>query len=1232
MPTDPIGEIPVIITGDDSELQKAINDAVKTAETGAKSIAGAFSAAFSAIGNIASDLGSAAIDAGKGIVHIAEAVAAVSAATIVAAKAMATFGSETATAGGAADTLVDSYRALRLALSPTVFTAASIGVGVLIEETVRAAVATEALIEKQALLAASTNRTFTEINTLANAEKQLGTASGDLTSLFADLSNTGTDVQQRSGVGSLGDIVAIVDQFKELTDPVERAALAVKLFGDNAEKALPLMNDSLKEAISNAYDLNQQLDYGTRESLLRISQTFAGVKDYFKTLENDASYYWDTFKNVGVKALTDLEKELHTFFLQTASDLKDLANSGGLLGPVIRNLLAGQSPLGQAAGVGIGLAGSSMVSPTGMMGAALGIPQNVPSQLEIDTAMQKALPNLTPGAPLEGYTTGFRDLAAAEEAAAEAARRLWTAFSEAGLGVSLSVKQAQQDIALIQKQMDAGTISASQYAQAWINLGTALQQTKQWHVDLIPQGAFDLADAEDQIKKLGSVMTDLPFAHTKDLIAALGREFTDLPDSTIMSENAIKALTVDLGTLEERLQSAQLSAALKRSGFTTDESTGKTDLTKLQDFTTIAGGTQSLSVLEAEWGKISNLINRMAQTDLPNAAKYYQIMLDAAVRLGATTGQQLLLQTQINNAVITAKAQEGIDATAEILANEQLKIKLKLLQDAATATGQIAVDLNKAFDNTFKNLSQGLTDVITGAKGLSDMLSGVLHSFETMFVKSITDAFIKGVQNAFLSTGVQKSITEGVAKLVGGGLSAVGLGTSVAGSAASRASPYPAIPGAVPLDISTPPFLSHGPITMPVDLPPGANIDLGQGAASAGSAASGATGAAGSAASSTLSSVLGIANVAVSALSGIVQGIQGARTNNLLGEIEISTRQTKEQLVGGIQPTLNTYLPELNHMVDLWQAINDVNDILRYGTLNVRIGSTNEITGNNPTATPDTATPEDVSTATKVTLDSVKRLTLSTDSASTAMTDVAVATAPVADAISIITPAIDYTASSLQDLSFSASTLSDTLSHGGSEKLNPIPSANYAPGGPIPLYSSDQIATFTNQYAASLQQAQQALDAQRQASNQLIGTFQQAQIEAGLVGSGVYNGPGGATMGRVPTYMGLTSPGNPSAAFASVADAMAWLQQYTTALSGPTGYQTTQQQRDLTMMRMGSLRSYGAPDINVSGMTSTYQQMLQNQTVGNYGVPVTVNAVDPSGSQITDAIITGLLQKGIRIR
>ncbi len=96
----------------------------------------------------------------------------------------------------------------------------------------------------------------------------------------------------------------------------------------------------------------------------------------------------------------------------------------------------------------------------------------------------------------------------------------------------------------------------------------------------------------------------------------------------------------------------------------------------------------------------------------------------------------------------------------------------------------------------------------------------------------------------------------------------------------------------------------------------------------------------GSSAGGGLSGALGWANLGVSAASGVVTGIQLARIESDVAKIEISTRQCKEQLTGGIQTALNTYLPELTHLVDIWGALTngplqDIDDMLRYGVIHV---------------------------------------------------------------------------------------------------------------------------------------------------------------------------------------------------------------------------------------------------------------------------------------------------------
>lgn len=95
-----------------------------------------------------------------------------------------------------------------------------------------------------------------------------------------------------------------------------------------------------------------------------------------------------------------------------------------------------------------------------------------------------------------------------------------------------------------------------------------------------------------------------------------------------------------------------------------------------------------------------------------------------------------------------------------------------------------------------------------------------------------------------------------------------------------------------------------------------------------GGAKSSSGGGGGSAAGGGLGGALGLVGLGVDIAAGITQGVQMAHLNNLMGEVEVSTRGALSQLVS-LQGTLNTYLPELPHLVDIWAEIQVTNDILR---------------------------------------------------------------------------------------------------------------------------------------------------------------------------------------------------------------------------------------------------------------------------------------------------------------
>lgn len=126
------------------------------------------------------------------------------------------------------------------------------------------------------------------------------------------------------------------------------------------------------------------------------------------------------------------------------------------------------------------------------------------------------------------------------------------------------------------------------------------------------------------------------------------------------------------------------------------------------------------------------------------------------------------------------------------------------------------------------------------------------------------------------------------------------------------------------------PGTNKSPVQVPTDIPPGGNVDLSKlpgstpSTPSTPSTGSGGSGGLGPLSGGALSAI----GIGVDIAAGITQGIQMARLINLTGEMEVTSRGELNQLIS-IQGTLNTYFPNILHLVDIWAAILVTNDILR---------------------------------------------------------------------------------------------------------------------------------------------------------------------------------------------------------------------------------------------------------------------------------------------------------------
>lgn len=158
------------------------------------------------------------------------------------------------------DGLTNTYRVLRLALSPTLFTGGTLAIGIAVEETIKLVLAREKLLQQDALFAVRNKQNFTDTEAIGIAGVIQGEGRGNFQSLFKGK--------------SAADVIELINQFKQLRDPVEKAQFAVKNFGDNADKAIPLLTERLRDNIAAAYDMSTAFDGRTRQSLDDIAKAF----------------------------------------------------------------------------------------------------------------------------------------------------------------------------------------------------------------------------------------------------------------------------------------------------------------------------------------------------------------------------------------------------------------------------------------------------------------------------------------------------------------------------------------------------------------------------------------------------------------------------------------------------------------------------------------------------------------------------------------------------------------------------------------------------------------------------------------------------------------------------------------------------------------------------------------------------------------------------------------------
>lgn len=270
---------------------------------------------------------------------------------------------------------------------------------------------------------------------------------------------------------------------------------------------------------------------------------------------------------------------------------------------------------------------------------------------------------------------------------------------------------------------------------------------------------------------------------------------------------------------------------------------------------------------------------------------------------------------------------DAIVADTKTSFEERRQAQIAYLQDTLDADVQNGRDITAAQQLDLAKLKQQETDyradsvtqwsalytTIDGdVKGFAESAIATLITGKGSFkdeVVTMLDNIAVAVADTFL-----KKATDAIAQFIAGAitdlLSGKGLGgvlQSLKDIGSSAASAFKGISGGV-ANIGASGTGAVGDI-------------VGSGDTLAGVGSSG-TSAIGSTISSALGGVLGIANLGVSILSGIVSGVQQAHANNLLNEIEISTRETKNISLD-IQAAIVHVDSTLGAIYPVWQATSE---------------------------------------------------------------------------------------------------------------------------------------------------------------------------------------------------------------------------------------------------------------------------------------------------------------------
>jgi hypothetical protein len=330
------------IGADDSEarpVQERWNKFQDSAEAGAKKLK---TAAVDAFGSMA-----------QGLMHLAEGLERAETAKTAFELLMVSIKAGTTVVAAHATTvdgLMQIYRTARVVLSPTPFTLITIAAGIAIENTVKLMKAQAELVRQQSVMA-GLNKNYVSQGSVAmigaaggqdKAKEYLGLyndlldSSGKLKSSVTDQFGTSATSPffDRKAPDMLRDVAANLSAIK---DPAERARAAVAVFGDDASKALSMLDERFVKNADRAREWALTLSPEASQNLLDFQRDMGALG---RSLDDVGGYFEGLKKKVKLE-ITEMGAATYGYFKQVfeLQDKLQELGSGTVFGPKTRGNL-----------------------------------------------------------------------------------------------------------------------------------------------------------------------------------------------------------------------------------------------------------------------------------------------------------------------------------------------------------------------------------------------------------------------------------------------------------------------------------------------------------------------------------------------------------------------------------------------------------------------------------------------------------------------------------------------------------------------------------------------------------------------------------------------------------------------------------------------------------------------------------------------------------------------------